>query len=99
MSHDLLKSNNYCLITFNSTSQALKAEKILKEFQAKFIIIPTLREISTSCGLSIKVAPDNIDSYFYELIDKNVTMAGVYRVEKEGNKNTVKMMDVTHHFK
>ncbi|NLB52432.1 MAG: DUF3343 domain-containing protein [Syntrophomonadaceae bacterium] len=80
----------YCLITFSSTSHALKAEKIMKELEREFLLMPTLREISSSCGLSLKFRPENLNDYYQELLDRNVSMDGVYEVEINGRKNMVK---------
>ncbi len=50
----------YYIIAFESTHYAIKTEKMLmKDF--KIEMIPTPREISASCGLSIKAEPDEID--------------------------------------
>ncbi len=52
------------IISFNSTSHALRASKLLPNGQ----IIPTPRKISASCGLSIKIEgeKDNILSVLKE---------------------------------
>ncbi len=94
MSNELLRSNNYALLTFASTSHALKAEKLLKSRQADFLVIPTLREISTSCGLSIKVAPANLPDYYNYLSGNKVLIEGTYQVAKEGKKNRVEQIQV-----
>ncbi|WP_061214749.1 DUF3343 domain-containing protein [Syntrophomonas wolfei] len=94
MSNELLRSNNYALLTFASTSHALKAEKLLKSRQADFLVIPTLREISTSCGLSIKIAPTNLPDYYNYLSSKKVHIEGTYQVAKEGKKNRVEQIQV-----
>jgi hypothetical protein len=86
----LLNLKKYCLITFSSTSHALKAEKIMKELEREFLLMPTLREISSSCGLSLKFRPENLNDYYQELLDRNVSMDGVYEVEINGRKNMVK---------
>lgn len=39
------------IISFNSTTQALKASRVLPEGE----VIPTPRKISASCGLSIRI--------------------------------------------
>ncbi|NLT20084.1 MAG: DUF3343 domain-containing protein [Syntrophomonadaceae bacterium] len=89
MDNSLIKTNNYTVFTFTSTSNALKAEKLLKEIKAEFLIMPTLREISSSCGLSIKLASENQPVYYQYLIDHNVDIDGAYNVEKQGKKNLV----------
>jgi hypothetical protein len=43
------------IITFQSTHQVLKAEKILLAAGVKFDIIPTPKNISSECGMSIRV--------------------------------------------
>lgn len=48
----------YYLITFANTHTAIAAQKYLKE-RISFQIMPTLREISDSCGISLKVQNDS----------------------------------------
>lgn len=43
---------NYLVITFESTHKAIKAEKDLATFDIE--IIPTPRQLSANCGISIK---------------------------------------------
>jgi hypothetical protein len=57
--------------------------------EAKFIIMPTLREISASCGLSIKIYPENVEPYYNMLTNQNVAVQGVYHVQKINRKNNV----------
>ncbi|MDD3269884.1 MAG: DUF3343 domain-containing protein [Syntrophomonadaceae bacterium] len=94
MNKQLLSCNSYCLFTFASTSQALKAEKLLKTNEAEFLVMPTLREISTSCGLAVKIAPENFKDYYNMLIQGKVSIDGVFEVEKEGRKNHINKMDI-----
>jgi hypothetical protein len=93
MNQGLLNSKDYCVFTFVSTSQALKAEKVLKENDSEFIIMPTLREISSSCGLSIKITPEHLDEYKKTLEDSQVVIEGIYRINKENGKNEVKKLE------
>lgn len=86
---NLIRINKYCLFTFQATAHALKAEKVLKSANSEFTIIPTLREISTSCGLSIKVRPDNFDVTSQILATHKIPIDGIYRVEKQGKKNFI----------
>jgi hypothetical protein len=41
------------LLTFDSTSVALKTERLLKDAQIPCAVIPTPLEISAECGLSL----------------------------------------------
>lgn len=95
MVSDLFYSDSYCVFTFAATAHALKAEKVLKNQKADFLVIPTLREISTSCGLSVKLSPDNLDRYFTDLINNRVAVEGIYQVEKEGKKNRIKKLELS----
>jgi hypothetical protein len=82
----LLKLKDYGVFTFISTSHALKAERVLKNASADFLMMPTPREISTSCGLAIKVAEDGI-GLSHEILNSNrVEIDGVYRVRTINGK-------------
>ena len=94
MNKQLFKAPQYCLITFATTSYALKAERILKEADADFMMIPTLREISSSCGLSVKFLPEQLEEYASELEKGQVPIESVYRVQKNGHRNTVEELDL-----
>lgn len=51
----------YGLITFKSTNYALQGEQIFKENNFIFKTIPTPRDVSTSCGLSLLFLVEDID--------------------------------------
>ena len=51
---------DYYLITFVSTHSAISSQKYLGE-KIKITIMPTLREISHSCGISIRIKPEDIE--------------------------------------
>ena len=48
----------YYLFTFDSTHYAIKAQKLLSDLDP--VTMPTLREISASCGISLKVRPEQM---------------------------------------
>lgn len=90
----LLKLDDYSVITFNTTSAALKGEKLMKEANRLFVIMPTPREISTSCGLSIKLKPeDGIPEANY-LRGQGVDIAGIYRITRSGEERIVLPLEV-----
>lgn len=95
MTTELFHSDNYCVFTFAATAHALKAEKVLKNIEADFLVIPTLREISTSCGLSVKLSPDNLNRYFQDLVENRVVVDGIYQIAREGKKNHVTKLDLS----
>lgn len=50
----------YFLFTFESTHGAIATERLLKDMH--LTVMPVPRAISASCGISIKVEPDNFDA-------------------------------------
>ncbi|NLU49427.1 MAG: DUF3343 domain-containing protein [Syntrophomonadaceae bacterium] len=88
----LLSLNDYCVITFASTSQALKAEKVMKEAGAIFLTMPTPREVSASCGLALKVQPERVEEYHQLLVGRQVAIDGVFHLKKEGRKTRVELL-------
>lgn len=49
----------YIIMTFESTHMAIKTEKLLSGVDID--VLPTPRQISTSCGISIKIPFDSLD--------------------------------------
>lgn len=86
MENNIFNLKDYSIFTFLSTSQALKAERILKNAAANFLIIPTPREISTSCGLAIKVASADIMLCHEALINNGAEVESVYKVKVVNGK-------------
>lgn len=89
---NIIRINDFCLFTFHATSHALKAEKVLKAENFEFIVIPTLREISTSCGLSIKVRPEKYEEANEILTNHKVPVDAIYKVEKQGKKHLIEKL-------
>jgi len=94
MIRELLKLRDYSIFTFVATSQALKAERVLKDASADFLIMPTPREISTSCGLAVKVVPADQVYCHQLLISQKVQVEAVYRItEKDGKTRSERVND------
>ena len=49
----MIKPNEYYILAFNTTTDAMQAEKLLKD-KFNIAIMPVPREISSGCGLSIR---------------------------------------------
>jgi hypothetical protein len=45
----------HCILVFESTHQVLKAEKALQQAGIRHEIIPTPKDLSSDCGMSIRV--------------------------------------------
>lgn len=81
--------DNYFLITFVNTLNAMNAESVLKEEKINVVVMPTPTFITKSCGLSIKVECESID-YIKEMIkNEKIKVKGIYL--KEDNKYSVFM--------
>ena len=66
---------NYTVFIFESTHQVLKVEKILKENNIKYDIIPTPKEFSSDCGMSIRIADSSEDKNKISLLLLNNQIA------------------------
>ncbi len=84
-----MKNEDYGVVTFNSTHHAISGEKIFKENNIPFKTIPTPREITLSCGLSILFALEDQDKV-QELYNKEIlSIKGVYRYEIRGKEKSI----------
>jgi hypothetical protein len=51
----------YKILIFESAHKVMKADKLLSEMKLKFDIIPTPKEYSSDCGLSVRINPGILD--------------------------------------
>ncbi len=80
------------LIAFNSTSNAIRAEKELKLNDIEVKVLPVPREITASCGLSIRLKTEDLEKAMSTLKEENIDVAGYYNVSKIGlNRNIEKI--------
>lgn len=70
------------LITFDSTHHALRGEQILEQAGLGPDIIPTPREITASCGLSLSLLASDAQSAVQLLREANVEYRAVYDLLK-----------------
>lgn len=79
--------SNYILITFESTNYAMQAENQLKKSNAGFQVIPTPREITLSCGLSIKISKNYLEVVKEMIESGKIKIKELYEVKNlEGQK-------------
>lgn len=77
------------VIVFDSTHAAISAEKLLKSLGISTEIIPTPREITASCGLSIRVDGNYINTIKEEIVKANLSINGIYQLVREANEKRV----------
>ncbi len=74
-------AKEFYVITFDSTHKAIKTEKITKE-KLDVELIPTPREISASCGLSLKFKEEQLEELMDILKDTEKDGMVIYQVRR-----------------
>lgn len=74
----------FLLIAFDSTHMAIKIEKILLDLDID--IIPTPRELTAACGISIKAPLNELDTIKVRLGEDYGNLNTFYEVLKENKK-------------
>ncbi len=87
-----MKREEYLIITFDSTQHAMAAESVLgaEEIYAK--TIPTPRDITLSCGLSIMTIPDKEDKIKAMKVMGNISYKAMYRLIVEDGNRTLEII-------
>lgn len=84
-----MEKEEYGIITFNSTHHAISGEKVFKNNEIPFKTIPTPREITLSCGLSILFSIEDIEKVKELHADEVLSIKGVYRYTLEGKNRDI----------
>lgn len=74
------------IIAFDSTHHAIKAEKEIKNKKISVKTIPTPREVSVSCGLSIKFDYDDLNRIKDIIAEYNLSISGIYKIYRKDNR-------------
>ncbi len=82
-------NNSIYVVVFESTHYAIAAEKLFKELKLPVEIIPTPREITSSCGLSIKFNEGLMEEIKGILKDGNILIKGIYQMIRIDNQRIV----------
>ncbi|OQY42941.1 MAG: hypothetical protein B6227_00570 [Fusobacteriia bacterium 4572_74] len=88
------KTEEFNLISFESTHMAIKSEKLLKETNLDIRIIPAPREITSSCGLSLRINPMDYKKTREILNENNIEFSGCYLIKRIGLKKEI--LDITN---
>jgi hypothetical protein len=81
------------IISFESANFAIQTEAYLKKLGVKLQMMPTPREITLSCGLSIKTSVDNLNK-ISELVDKEIIrIKGIYVLNFDGKQKSIQKVD------
>ncbi len=88
-----MRKEIYGVTTYKSTHHTIQAEGVFKSKGISFRTIPTPREITVSCGLSIIFSLDDIDKV-KEMVDSNeIDIDGIYKYTKDGFNNRAEKLN------
>lgn len=88
-----MEYKEYGVVTFESTHHAIRGEKILENANLKFKTIPTPREITSSCGLSIRFDLDDMDKVKKAMVENELAIKGLYKLSKINSKNHIEKIN------
>lgn len=83
--------DTYYVIAFGNTHVAIKVQKALNEKGFRIDMMPTLREITAGCGLSVRFTPENLESIKRAVTEMSVepTLYQYYKVDADMGKCSV----------
>ncbi|NMM63233.1 DUF3343 domain-containing protein [Clostridium sp. P21] len=70
-------------ILFPSHTEGMKLEKILKEQKIKYTIVPTPRQLSSCCGISIMYNKEDENEIKDLIVIHNVKTLGIHSVDRK----------------
>ena len=73
------------IVSFNSTHHAIRLGKLLEEATIRATTLPTPREITASCGISIRFLYDDIESVKKALNENGIEYKGIYKIKRLEN--------------
>lgn len=88
-----MKNEVYGVLTFESTHHAISGEKIFKEAGLNFKTIPTPREITSSCGLSIRFDIKDLEKAKESIQGENLAIKGIYKMTKVDHRYSVELIN------
>ena len=71
----------HAVILFHTTNHALRAEKVLGRAGVTCRLVPVPRQLSSDCGLCVRLAPDAVDVSEGALREAGVETAGTHVVD------------------
>lgn len=75
---------DYFLFAFDSTTGAIGAQKLLAGLDA--VVMPTLREITAGCGISLRLSPNRAEDAMKLLSASEITGWQLYSVQRENER-------------
>lgn len=82
--------NKYYIVTFQNTHEAMKAERETINEKIKVVVIPTPTYITKSCGISLKIEEENIQSIINLIKSEKINVKEIFVRDGE----SVKVMSI-----
>lgn len=77
-------NDDWLLIAFDSTQQALRAEMLLEYADVDIDTCPTPKSITAGCALSIQFEPERLEDVKRIIRDERVEIKGIYFKSGDG---------------
>lgn len=78
---------DWLVMAFDSTQQALRAEMLLEYAEVEIDICPTPKEITAGCALSIQFPKESLDVVKKIVHQESVEIRGIYFRKEDGYDN------------
>ncbi len=82
----------FIIVSFESTHDAIKAETITGRAGISARLIPTPPEVSAGCGLALRAQPEDL-SRVRELLNEEEVTGQFYSLVREGIRRTVEKLE------
>lgn len=79
----------FLIVTFESTNFAMQTEAVFKGLEITNQIIPTPREITLSCGLSIRTPFENFEKILNLIDQKKIRNKSLFKMKGSGINKTI----------
>ena len=79
--------DKYYIVTFQNTHEAMKGEREAIKNQIKVTVIPTPTYITKSCGISLKIDKENIESIIELVKSEDINVKEIFVREGESVKS------------
>jgi len=74
----------YGVVLFHTTSAVLRAEKLLKEREGTLKLIPTPRQFSSDCGISLRFEWDKYEKIKSLLDEARIEFDAIHFLDNKG---------------
>jgi len=70
--------NKYYIVTFQNTHEAMRAERESLKNRIKVVVVPTPTYITKSCGISLKIYEESVQSIIELIKSENIKVKEIF---------------------